>query len=180
MRVIKQLTTNKFLNIKEVNDSENNCKGYQFAERRGVDSVAFICYNSGEVSEDINFGKFLVNKEYTPPTNEFHIRAFGGSIDKQKPMIEIVKEEVKEECGYDVSERKIYELGKAFVSTQMNQYCYLYLVDLKGAKMTGRKSENAIEAMAETVWKKADELINGTDWKSIVIINKAKKEGLFL
>jgi hypothetical protein len=45
MRTIKTLTQNKFLNIKEVEDLKNNVKGYQFAERRGVDSIAFICYD---------------------------------------------------------------------------------------------------------------------------------------
>lgn len=178
MRIVKQITTNKFLNIKEVNDSENNCKGYQFAERKGVDSVAFICYNSKVNPDNDTYGKFLLNKEYTPPTNEFHFRAFGGSLDKQKSMIDIVKDEIKEECGYEVVEKKIHELGKVFVSTQMNQYCYLYLINILGAKNTGRKPENKIEAMAETVWRKEEEIINGDDWKSISIIQKARQKGL--
>jgi hypothetical protein len=177
MRMVKQLTNNKFLNIKEVTDPENNVRGYQFAERRGIDSVAFICYDSSKVYE-LNYTEFLLNKEYTPPTNEFHVRAFGGSIDKDKPKTEIVKEEVKEECGFEVKEKSIHELGKVFVSTQMNQYCYLYLVDLKGAKESGRKPENAVEAMAETVWKTEAEIVSKMDWKAICILQKAKREGL--
>jgi hypothetical protein len=42
MREIKKLTDFKFINIKEVVEPEKNVKGYQFAERLGVNSVAFI------------------------------------------------------------------------------------------------------------------------------------------
>lgn len=169
MRIIKQITTNKFLNIKEVYDSEKHCKGYQFAERRGQGSVAFICY-------DKTTGKFLLNKEYTPPTDEFLVRAFGGSLDKDKPLIDIVREEVKEEVGYEVSNDMIRYLGSLFVSTQMNQYCHLFLVDITSAKQTGREPENKIEAMAETLWKDDFEIVDGSDWKAITILSKAKQK----
>ena len=56
MRIIKNLTDNKFLNLKEVVDPDNNVKGYQFAERLGTDSVAFICWDI-DGSE-----QFLLNK----------------------------------------------------------------------------------------------------------------------
>ena len=53
MRTVKQLTNNKYLNIKEVVDKENHVTGFQFAERRGVDSVAFICLDvNNERSEE--------------------------------------------------------------------------------------------------------------------------------
>ena len=177
MRMVKQLTNNKFLNIKEVTDPENNVRGYQFAERRGVDSVAFICYDSSKVYE-LGYTKFLLNKEYTPPTNEFHVRAFGGSIDKDKPKTEIVKEEVKEECGFEVKEKSIHELGKVFVSTQMNQYCHLFLVEVDDSLKCDREPENETEATSTPIWVTEEELVNGTDWKSIVILHRAKLKGI--
>lgn len=169
MRTIKKLTDNKYLNIKEVVDEKNHVSGYQFAERRGVDSVAFICYNS-------ETGQFLLNREYTPPTNEFLVRAFGGSLDKQISKKSIVKEEVQEEAGYTVTDDMIHEVGSAFVSTQMNQRCFLYLVDITNGKKTGRIPENQVEQMATELWRKEIDINWGDDWKSIVIIKKAKEK----
>ena len=119
MRTIKQITNHRFLNLKEVNDPKMGCKAYQFAERKGVDSIAFICY-------DKKTGIYTINREATPPLGIFLPRAFGGSLDKEKPMKEVVLAEVLEEVGYNVSLSQIKKVGKAFVSTQMNQYCHLY------------------------------------------------------
>lgn len=167
MRIVKQLTKNKFLNLKEVNDEDMGCKNYQFAERRGVDSVAFICYN-----EDSD--KFLLNNEVTPPIGKFLVRAFGGSIDKDIELIDIVKEEVSEECGYKVDHSKIQYVGKAFVSTQMNQYCHLYMVLISDAEKGKRKPENKSEALSHPVWVSIEDIMNGDDWKSITILCKSK------
>jgi len=165
MRIIKQITANKFLNIKEVYDPEKHCKGYQFAERRGIDSIAFICF-------DEHTYKFLLNKEYTPPTDEFLVRAFGGSLDKEKDLVEIVIDEVKEEAGYTVDKDRVEFLDKIFVSTQMNQYCHLFIVNVTNLKPTGRQPENKIEAMADIVWLDRDEIESGSDWKAISILAK--------
>jgi hypothetical protein len=171
MRVIKQITNNKFLNIKEVSDPNMGCKGYQFAERRGVDSIAFICY-------DKSTNKFLLNNEATPPLGIFLLRAFGGSLDKDILKDEIVKEEVLEEAGYDVDLKNIKSVGKCFVSTQMNQYCHLYFVMVSDKQKTERKPENACEALAETVWLSEEEIVYGDDWKAIAILNKAKRRAI--
>lgn len=168
MRVVKQLTDNKFINLKEVQDPSNNVKQYQFAERRGVDSVAFICY-------DINSDSFLLNKEFKPPINSFLLGAFGGSLDKDKTHSEIVIGEVKEEAGFVVSEENVHYVGKVMVSTQMNQFCHLFLVEVNRNRQQEREPENAIEAMAETEWMEWEDerLAEMEDWKPLAIIFKA-------
>jgi hypothetical protein len=181
MREIKSLTNNKFLNIKEVCDSDMHVKGYQFAERRGVDSVAFICWDS-------NTNEFLLNHEYKPPVNEFIYSAFGGSLDKgvyigleanekSAYLTNIVIGEAREEAGFKVTEEDIYFVGRAFVSTQMNQFCWLYLVKVDREKQLETKPENAVEGMATPTWmgfgvEKLD------DWKAITIIAKARAMGI--
>jgi len=174
MREVAQLTNNRFLNINQVVDPENHVRGYQFAERAGVDSIAFICY-------DKNTLMVLLNKEYKPPIDAFILGAFGGSIDKDKSYEEIVQGEVLEEAGFEVSLEDIKNLGKVFVSTQMNQFCYLYLVYVDAKNQKDRHPENAIEAMAKTEWhhlvreKLFKEL---ADWKAITILAKAERAGL--
>ena len=168
MRVIKQLTDNKFLNLKEVSDESMGCKGYQFAERLGVDSIAFICY-------DQNNKKFIINNECTPPIGKMLKRAFGGSLDKVTDKEKIVKAEVEEEVGYNVLSSNIHYVGKSFVSTQMNQFCYLYLVFVTDKNKTERKPENESEAISHPIYVSEDEIEEGDDWKAITILTKARK-----
>ena len=170
-KVIKQLTNNRFLNIKEIEDLENNVKGYQFAERLGVNSVAFIGYSPSDK-------EFLVNKEYKPPVSKFITGAFGGSIDKDKTPEQITIDEVKEEAGFVVTEEDVKNVGKVFVSTQMNQFCYLYLVYVDKKDQQEREPENAIEAMAQTEWVSWPDLLTQDEWKAMTIFVRAIDRGL--
>lgn len=167
------INNNKFLRIKE---ADNFGQSYYYAERLGVDSVAFILLDSNR-TEGRTFG--LV-KEYKPPIEQWMETAFGGSIDKEIPVDEILMEEVVEEAGYEVGAADIYNLGKVFVSTQMNQFCHLYLVDVTNKEFVGRRPENESEAMCEVVWKSPDEIINGPDWKATTILVKALDANLIL
>jgi 8-oxo-dGTP pyrophosphatase MutT (NUDIX family) len=171
MRTVKQLTNNKYLNIKEVVDKENHVNGFQFAERRGVDSVAFICL-------DRDSEQFLLNKELKPPINERVLGSFGGSFDKDKLPVEIVIDEVKEEAGFVVTKDDVKFVGRVLVSTQMNQYCYLYLVFVNKEDQGERKPENLIEASAETFWCQWDDIYKLEDWKPITILAMAQAKAI--
>ena len=167
MRTIKQITNYRFLNLKEVGDPKMGCKGYQFAERKGVNSVAFVCMD--RATDEI-----LINNEATPPLGIFLNRAFGGSIDKDKPYEEIVQAEVLEEAGYKVDPSDVKPVGRVFVSTQMNQYCYLYLVFVSDKQKTERAPENATEALSSPKWLTEEDIIKDDDWKAITILQKAR------
>lgn len=170
MRTEKVLGDFGFIKVKSVIDPENHCRGYQYAERKGVDSVAFVCIDRNKKSKL----RFLVNREFTPPNGKFMYRAFGGSMDKNKNETDIVIDEVLEEVGYKVDGTRVYYMGKCFVSTQMNQTCYLYMVDITDLVSVGREPENKIEAMAEPTWVSVTDILNGDDWKSIAILCKGK------
>ena len=173
MRTIKQLTDNKFLNIKEVQDSEHGVKRYQFAERLGVDSIAFICWDEGRE-------QFLLNKEYKPPVNQFVLGAFGGSMDKDQELVEIVIAEVREEAGFEVTEDDVCAVGRVLVSNQMNQYCYLYIVKVDKDDQKERQPENAVEALAKVEWVQwSNDLWQKIeDWKPMAILLKAESIGV--
>lgn len=166
---ITEANGNKFLQIKEADNFGNK---YYYAERLGVDSVAFILYDS----RDDSYG--LIN-EYKPPVNQYMTTAFGGSLDKDASKEQIVKEEVLEEAGYKVSLNNIEYLGKMFVSTQMNQYCHLYIVDITHSKYVGKQPQNETEAHSQVEWffNKAEMINNLTDWKAITILSKLSLKG---
>ena len=146
---------------------------YVYSERLGTDSVAFILLdaNRGETP----FG--LIN-ERKPPLDErlqkdvMLLTAFGGSIDMDKSYQEIVQTEVKEEAGYEVPLEKIVFVGDVMVSTQSNQMCHLYFVDVTGIEEGEREPETAMEAIAEVTWTSSQEVMMGHDWKAITIIGK--------
>ena len=106
------------------------------------------------------------------------LRAFGGSFDKDKTPEGIVIDEVREEAGYEVDSERVHNLGKMFVSTQMNQYCHIFFVDLTGLTVTERQPENAMEAMGEPTWMTATQVLLNSDWKAIAILSRAAHEGL--
>lgn len=147
---------NKFLKIKKCENRD-----YFYAERLGKDSVAFILY-------DRNIKKFGLILEYKPPIDSFLATAFGGSIDKSCSLLQIVKDEVREEAGY--TDAEITYQGKAFVSTQMNQFCHLYLVCVTNAKAGKPEPENEMESIASVVWQDREDVIYGDCWKAATII----------
>lgn len=151
---------NKYLQIKEWSDTRST---YYYAERLGKDSVAFILHNRST-------GKFGLIKEFKPPINDYLITAFGGSLDKDKDNLDIVKDEVREEAGYIMAD--ISYVGRSFVSTQMNQFCYLYLVDVTDAKQVEKEPETYLESIATVEWLTRDQIMRGDDWKAITILTK--------
>lgn len=170
-KIVKELTSNDFLNIKKIINPEKNVQGYFFAERKGVDSVAFLCY-------DKKRDQFLANIEYKPPIDSFIVSAFGGSLDKNNSLQNIVIEETEQEAGYQVSKDQVHYLGSVFVSTQMNQFCHLYLVFISNENKTKRAPENPVEAMAKPIWLRPSGIYKLKDWKAITIFFKATATGL--
>lgn len=154
------MNENKFLKIKKCENHE-----YFYAERLGVDSVAFILH-------DRNTGYFGLIKEFKPPIGKLLITAFGGSIDKHIDLSEIVREEVREEAGF-TSPLAIIPLGKCFVSTQMNQFCHLFRVDVTYAEKVDKEPQNIIEAMSSVVWLTESEILNTHCWKAITILTRS-------
>lgn len=153
---------NKFLQIKHY--TEKGCS-YFYAERLGVDSVAFILH-------DKKTGLYGLINEFKPPVDKFLTTAFGGSLDKDKTHREIVAEEVEEESGY--REAVIINRGRAFVSTQMNQYCYLYLVDITNAEKCPTIPHNDWDEQATTKWLTKKEVLESDCWKAITIISRGE------
>jgi hypothetical protein len=172
-------TPSEFLKIKSAETTP-----YFYVERKGIDSVAFILFDE---NRDEYFG---VTNERKPPMDErfgelaFIETAFGGSNDIidysvysamneneiVENMREIVKIEAKEEAGYTVDSKHIQFISKEFVSTQMNQWVYLFLVDVSGLSQGKTEPQNATEAMATVVWKNTKQVQKMSDWKTKTIV----------
>ena len=172
-------TAGNYLQIKEV-----STEPYFYARRLGVDSVAFI------LNDDNRPDNYAVFNERKPPMDyrfgemAFLETAFGGSNDEIDVetylnmdeseaithMREIVKREVKEESGYTVSLERILFASKELVSTQMDQWVFLFFVDVTGLKQGKSEPQNEGEAMGEVRWKTLKEIKKLHDWKAKSII----------
>jgi hypothetical protein len=141
---------------------------YFFSERAGKDSIAFILY-------DHRTNEYCVINEFKPPIDAYFVTAFGGSFDRPEPFepIDIVIDEVREEAGFIVTREDIKECGSVMVSTQSNQMCHLFLVNVDKRKQVEPQPENDLEALATTVWMTQDEVFLLQDWKAITIITKS-------
>lgn len=144
-------------------EADNNGSKYFYAERLGVNSVAFILYNEAT-------GLYGLINEFKPPLGYNLVTAFGGSLDKEIPIEDIVIEEVHEESGYKVNKEALTHKGTFFVSTQMNQYCHLYLVNINECDFIGRKPQNETEAASEVVWLAEKDIFKLQDWKAVTIL----------
>jgi len=150
---------------------------YEYGERGGIDSIAFILWDS-------NTEKYALINESKPPRDEIEGRsvkmttAFGGSIDNNKPYQEICQQEVLEESGYEIPLKNIIFVGETLVSSQMSQMCSLYLVDVTGYQKT-KDAEHELdnnEFIGNSVkWLDRNELISNCDWKSITIMCCSEK-----
>jgi 8-oxo-dGTP pyrophosphatase MutT (NUDIX family) len=151
------MADNKFLNIKKTKH------GYEYAERKGVHSIAFILVDK----ETQRVGLRL---EHKPPINAWLLGAFGGSIDPKKSLIDIVINEVREEAGYEVTASEIEYKGKYFVSTQMNQFCYLFTVCVGEFDNTEPTSTNPEEQLSSVHWMNPYDVNVIEDWKAIILM----------
>lgn len=147
-----------------------NRNGYLYSERLGQNSVAFILVDNNKKKR-----KYGLIKEFKPPVELNITTAFGGSIDKSLFYSSIVKEETLEEAGYDVSMDRIHHVGTTFVSTQSNQFCHLYLVDVTDIPEGKRTTTDPVELSAEVKWLSKKDIRRGDDWKAITILEKAKE-----
>lgn len=157
---------------------------YFYAERKGADSVAFILIDNNRVD------KFGMISERKPPLDErfnelvFLETAFGGSNDMIDDELyfkmsddvviehfrELVQTESREESGYVVDLERIKFISKEYVSTQMNQFCFMFTVDVTGITQGEADPQNKEEAMAKVVWKTLDSVKNTNDWKTKTIL----------
>lgn len=148
-----------FLQIKE---ADNAGKPYYYAERLGKDSIAFI------LKKDEQYG--LIH-EWKPPLQEWLVTAYGGSIDSNKSLRDILLQEIKEEAGYAPWLGAIQYMGKHFVSTQMNQFCYLFLVPVENIQGISKpETEDAGERKSNPVWMPRKLVLETQCWKAKTIL----------
>lgn len=111
---IIELKNSKFVKPVRINYIQNKSKKTWEAVR-SHDSVAVLLYNETNDS-------FLLVKQFRPPVYINH-KEYGftyelcaGIIDKDIPLVNIVQEEIIEECGYKVETKNIQRISSFFTN----------------------------------------------------------------
>ena len=138
---------------------------YYYAQRPGIDSVAFILTNDHNQVGLIDI--------YHGPTPDVRICAFTGSMDMTgKDYIETVIAEVKEESGYIVGPKDITYIRKFEVGTQTNEMVHLFLVKVSETNKGDREPDGPHEAASRVVWMDPVDAMQSRDWKAVLLSNQ--------
>ena len=114
---INTLCKGKFLELKEVFYRYKN-KNKRWEVCSSMDSVSILIY-------DKDLDSVILVKQFRLPvylknSDGFTYELCAGLCDKDKPNIEIAKEEVLEECGYDVEVNRLKTITATWASVGSN------------------------------------------------------------
>lgn len=108
---------------------------------------AAICDENGAVSEPVDFAKHPLALGVT-------VELCAGIVDKSKPFAEIAREEVLEECGYDVPQEAIEEImtyrSGVGVSGALQKLYYCEVTDEQRTTQGGGVDDELIECVEYT------------------------------
>lgn len=134
---INKLCSGNFLSLQKVFFKYKG-KNRSWEVCKSRDSVSILLYHT-------EFDSFLIVKQFRMPVflknnNGFTYELCAGLIDKEKTPIEIAREEILEECGYDVdleNIKKITEFYSSVGSSGAKQMLYYAEINEKMKKNNG-------------------------------------------
>lgn len=118
---ISELTETRFVHPVKVTFTQNG-KDKTWEAVRSHDSVAILLYH-----EEKN--AFLLVKQFRVPvylndsSKTFTYELCAGLVDKDKSLVEIAKEEIDEECGYNVPIEDIQKITSCFTNVGISGGC---------------------------------------------------------
>jgi 8-oxo-dGTP diphosphatase len=147
----KILFQSKWVSLKETQ------KGFQYLERKGINSVAVFLLRRIPKSESIPF-EVLIRFQPLPVDNSFDQQLFPcpitGSIDDGEKVEESAIREAYEEAGY-IIKNDMHYLGRYFVGTQTNEKVFMFYADVTDLKLSKPKNDGTYhESISKNEWKK--------------------------
>ena len=127
---IVELTDTKFVHPLKIEYKQNGNQKFWEAVK-SFDSVAILLYHKPKES-------FLLVKQFRPPVymhDRSHLNTFelcAGILDKNASIEQIAKEEVEEECGFDVKLENIEKINSFYTNVGVSgakQHLYYAQID---------------------------------------------------
>jgi 8-oxo-dGTP pyrophosphatase MutT (NUDIX family) len=140
-----------------------------WSRRKGQDSISVVIVRKD--SKDRL--EVLIHQEFNPAHvhyRDLNYGAIGGSIDKDKDLVDIAVEEVREEGGFDVTREQMVYCGKFACTTQSDEHVHCYVVDVTGMEELELELEpGEIRYQHDNAWKLySDDLLDLEDPRFVV------------
>lgn len=155
MKKSKLLYTTKHLDLYETE------KGFVYAQRRTINSVACLCFKVVN-----NKYYFLIRYQPMPEVEEKNVWSdlypcpITGSIESNEKIIESAIRELYEEAGIEVNQSNVIESSMSISSTQMNEKVYNFLIDCTNCKQEKPSGDGTIfESVSINKWVEEKELL---------------------
>ena len=163
IKKINTLCKGKFLELKEVFYRYKD-KNKRWEVCSSMDSVSILIY-------DKDLDSIILVKQFRLPVylknnDGFTYELCAGLCDKDKPYVEIAKEEVLEECGYDVESSRLEKITSTWASVGSNaarQIIYYVEVERKDKVNEGGGLDDEDIEVIELKRNKVEEFIFNED-----------------
>ena len=155
MKQIEILYKDEWVELHKIVYPEKNVKGYVYSHEVKCDGkkVAILPYrkNGNEI-------EFFLRHEYTPcwELEDLVISSVTGSVEHGDTKIKTALKELKEETGYEITEKELIDLGECFGVKSNDNVYYLYscdLTDQEEGEVEGDGTE--LEEQAHMEWEKS-------------------------
>lgn len=138
-------------------------KGFIYAERKGVNSVAALIFKKQN-----NETLFHLRYQLKPNLKDLNTDikhypcCITGTIEKNETPIQTVIKEVLEESGFYINEDNILNKNVYLATTQSNEAVYTYIIkiDQNTKTETPKNDGSYFEAMSYNLWVNEKELNN--------------------
>ncbi|MBN0919549.1 NUDIX hydrolase [[Mycoplasma] gypis] len=151
----KLLYYNKWISLYETS------KGFVYAQRKGVDSVAVLCFRknvSGQREFLIRYQPIPEVKEKQKWTDCFPC-PITGSCEDNEDRLQTAIRETKEEGGFEVTPENLIKEFRFLASTQSNEVVYSYIFDVTGLEQGAAPGDGTIfEQISYNKWHSEAEL----------------------
>jgi hypothetical protein len=143
---------------------------YYFAERKNVDSIAFVLFATN-VDDERRVG---LTYEYQPGINKSIIKAFTSSIKDPNvdDVLDLVIQEIEYQAGFITTKPEIEYLGKCFVSSNMSEFCHLFGVAVDKTRQFKKEPSSLRKINAGHYWATNEEVKDLEDWRAQTILMK--------
>ena len=174
------LFDNKWVQLKQMVDKENGVDGYVFSheKRCGGKIVSILPFKTiNNVRTE-----FLIRHETTPCWGmDKKLSSVTGGVENDNPKNTAVHE-IKEECGYIVTESDLIDLGTIRGTKSIDTIYYLYGVDVTNKKKLAIKGDGSyLETQAHNEWY-TSRIFYGDKFSDPMLVNlfiRLSSKGIF-
>jgi 8-oxo-dGTP diphosphatase len=170
VKFCKTIFETKWIKLKETE------RGFQFLERRGVDSIAILLVRLNEGG----FIEALIRKQplwVNGTDDDLFACPITGSIEEEETARESAIREAFEEAGYVVDNSEVLDLGSYISATMMNETVHMFVADVTGKENVPPTGDGGYhESISHNDWEGWDSVMTAEFAGLLMFSTSAREE----